>query len=361
LLLARPLLVVLFERQLSAAFLNSNVSIGTCKGNLINSLVLGDIRITNGKVLTIDTKEVVICYTPLSLMKKVIRSISLEGVALTMRMPGEVLIGSYGIAQTPTASSFLVNSMELSDATIDVESKDVTLQGAFSAKISPSKGLLDSVNLTCEKLEIGGVKVRNALLEVAQGKEGMLAIDEVTYDKISIISLKSKPVLKGPFLSFSPFSARGFGGTLEGSFSFTMAGEPQYALRVKTVDANLENIIHDFDLGEKAEMTGTMRGELQCEAIGTKITVLRGDFTMPLPGGTLTIKDTRFLERMAQNNQQSFEILVESFRDYHYNIGDAHMGMRGEDIELGIRLDGLEGKRAISIVVHDLIKGRTEL
>ncbi|MEW6076030.1 MAG: hypothetical protein AB1530_07020 [Candidatus Omnitrophota bacterium] len=358
LLLARPLLVARLEKQLSTALLDSNVSIGACKGNLLNSLVVSDISVTHRKALTIHVKEAVIRYTPLSLLRRAIRSVSIDGVVLTVRMPGQALIGSYGVAQAPAAKNFLVNSIELNNISIDVASKDVSLETTLSAKIRPSERMLDFVTLSCKRLEMGAIKVRNAFLEAAQDKEGMLAIEEAAYDKITITALASKPVLKGPFLFCSPFSARGFGGTLQGSFSFAMAGLPQYALRVKTDDANLENIIHDFDLGEKAEMTGMLRGELQCEAQGTGITALRGDFTMRKPGGMLTIKDTSFLERMAQRNKQSLEILVESFKNYHYNIGDAHMGMRGEDIELGLELDGPQGKRAISIVIHDLIKER---
>ncbi|MEW6075539.1 MAG: hypothetical protein AB1530_04440 [Candidatus Omnitrophota bacterium] len=358
LLLAKPLLVTRLEKQLSAALLDSNVSIGACKGSLVNSLLLSDIKITHRKALTINIKEAVIRYTPVSLIRRVIRSISFEGVVLTMRMPEQALIGSYGVAQAPASKSFQVNSLELNNISIDVASKDVSLEATLSARIRPSEGLLDSVTLSCNKLEMGAIKVHNAFFEAAQGKEGMLAIEEVVYDKITITSLASKPMLQGPFLFCSPFSARGFGGALEGGFSFTMAGTPQYVLRLKTADANLKNIIHDFDLDEKAEMTGILRGELQCEAQGTGITALRGDFTMRKPGGMLTIKDTSFLERMAQRNKQSLEILVESFKNYHYNIGEAHMGMRGEDIELGLELDGPQGKRAISIVIHDLIKER---
>jgi len=124
---------------------------------------------------------------------------------------------------------------------------------------------------------------------------------------------------------------------------------------------NLEKFINDFELDEKFQMTGVLSGHLVLNGNGGDINILNGDFFMAEKGGTLIIKDTRFLENIARSSDQSFEILVESFKNYHYNNGKIKILLKQEKLILDMVLDGEAGKRDLNITLHNFKPKKDDL
>jgi hypothetical protein len=81
--------------------------------------------------------------------------------------------------------------------------------------------------------------------------------------------------------------------------------------------------------------------------------VLSGNFSTLQPGGILVIKDDKFLKNLSRTTKQPLDILVESFKDYHYNTALMKLSFDKGNIILDVALEGEAGKRNLSIVLHD--------
>jgi hypothetical protein len=92
---------------------------------------------------------------------------------------------------------------------------------------------------------------------------------------------------------------------------------------------------------------------LRLEGTGGSFRILDGAFAAREPGGKLIIKDKQFLERLAASTNQSLNMIVENFRDYHYNTGIIKAGIDQGNIVLNAELEGQAGKRSLGIVLHD--------
>jgi hypothetical protein len=67
----------------------------------------------------------------------------------------------------------------------------------------------------------------------------------------------------------------------------------------------------------------------------------------------MVVKDETMLKNMARAADQPLDILMESFKDYHYNTGVMKLGLARDDLNLDIILDGEKGKRNLSVTLHD--------
>jgi hypothetical protein len=88
---------------------------------------------------------------------------------------------------------------------------------------------------------------------------------------------------------------------------------------------------------------------------GADIHILDGDFSAVDPGGLLEIKNEEFLKNIARNSQQPLDIVIASFKDYHYNVGALRVALEKSDLVFDAALDGETGKRNINITLHDFL------
>ena len=100
-------------------------------------------------------------------------------------------------------------------------------------------------------------------------------------------------------------------------------------------------------------MTGMLNGSLIINGIGKNINVITGDLTSSTDGGNVTITDTGFLENMARNSKLPTNVVVDSFKDYHYNVGLVKMFLDHGDLNMNVDLDGARGKRNLKVDLHD--------
>jgi uncharacterized protein involved in outer membrane biogenesis len=216
---------------------------------------------------------------------------------------------------------------------------------------------VSSIDLNAASIESNGVIIKNALLKIDSNQDhGELTIGSITYNKAQIQELNG--IVHGRdtniFLDF--LSVKTFGGRLEGSVSLQLGANPQYLADLKVEDMKIERVISDFDLDEKIQMDGRVGGSLILEGKGTDMQVLSGNFASEQSGGTLTIKDTRFLENIARSGNQPVELLVDNLKNYHYNTGTVNVSLVEDGLNLEMALDGAEGKRNLNIMLHNFIK-----
>jgi hypothetical protein len=181
---------------------------------------------------------------------------------------------------------------------------------------------------------------------------GDLSVARIKYNKAEMNNLSAKLRLRGKILFLNALKAQVFGGKAEGVMALNIGKNVDYELNLDFIDLDMDRFIRDFDLEERFKMSGRLGGRVFFRGIGLDMALLSGDLAVSEAGGVLTITDKRFLENMARTSKQSLDILVESFKDYHYNRGVVKLGMEKGNLVLDVNLNGEAGKRDLSIVVH---------
>ncbi|TAN60771.1 hypothetical protein EPN16_04575 [bacterium] len=144
-----------------------------------------------------------------------------------------------------------------------------------------------------------------------------------------------------------------FGGKISGSAELGLNGSLAYSSELSLSGINPDDFIKDFELGEKFRMSGNLSGAVRIEGKGDGLEILNGSLLAAQPGGTLVITDRSFLENISRASGQSFEMLVESFRNYRYNTGILKLSLDKGNLIFDITLDGEAGRRKLDIVAHD--------
>lgn len=186
-----------------------------------------------------------------------------------------------------------------------------------------------------------------------QRATGNVFIKKFQYDKFTARNIRVKLRWKGRYVFLDALSGQVLNGTVDGKGSLTIGEGSRYLIQLNFNNLDLVSFVKDFDLKEKVEMTGRLSGNVLLNGIGRDINILNGDFVASAGGGKVTIKDTRFLENMAQSSKLPANIVVDSFKDYHYNTGLMQMFLEKGDLVLAVFLEGATGKRNLKIDLHD--------
>jgi hypothetical protein len=351
----KPIIISLAKAQLSKVFIDSKVSIRGCNLKLLHVLTLSGMEIKKGQIYDFKIKEVNIQYKPLSIINRNISKISLKDALIIVNLRQDNILGlSKHINLQPQKRIFLINLIDLSNLDLDINSTDLILQAKLSVRLNLAKQLIDYLNLQIDSLKKAEFRLQKAYLEINQMPSyGQLYIEQFKYNKVKIDKITSIAKLKDKSLFLGPLTADVFGGSIEGEIRFEIEKNGKYFMYLKFKDLDLNTLINDFNLNEKVQINGRLDGAVTLKGIGLQINVLDGDFTTAEPGGTLTIKDTGFLEKIARNSNQPLDILVESFKDYHYNNGVMRLSLEGDNLILVIDLEGETGKRNLNIIVHN--------
>lgn len=173
------------------------------------------------------------------------------------------------------------------------------------------------------------------------------------FGKLRLSKCSGRVVLRGRRADLDLSSCDLFGGKISGSAKLGLNRHLVYSAELNVSGIKPDDFIKDFELGEKFRMSGNLSGTARIEGKGGDIEILSGSLQAARPGGALVITDRSFLENIARASGQSFEMLVESFKDYHYNTGIAELSLDKGNLIFDITLDGESGRRKLDIVVHD--------
>ncbi len=186
-----------------------------------------------------------------------------------------------------------------------------------------------------------------------QKATGDVLIKKFQYGKFTAENIRAKLRWEGRFVFLDALFGQVLNGTVNGKGSLIIGEQPRYLIQLNFTNLDLAGFVKDFELKDKVEMTGMLSGNVTLNGIGKNINILNGDFAASAGGGNVTIKDTRFLENMARSSKLPANIVVDSFKDYHYNIGLARMLLDKGDLVLDVALDGATGKRNLKIDLHE--------
>ena len=359
-LFIKPTIIFLAKKQLAKVFINSTVTIKNCGLRPLHLLSLSDIEIKNGQIYDIKIKEVSIQYSPSSIIKGKILKFSLKDPKVTINLGEKSLLGFSKLLNLNTDKSpFLINSLELTNLVLNIKSQELTLDARLSSELNLIKQLINSLDLKINSLAVEGIDLKNASLTVGQSlPSGEFRVQQIKYDKLKIEKIKSSVRLKDKNLYLDSLSADLFAGKIKGSANLSIDKLPEYLVNLEFSGIDLNAFVHDFKLNEKVDLSGRMDGLTTLKGKGLNFTVLSGEFTTNASGGDLTIKDKSYLENIARGSGQSLDILVENFKNYHYNKGVMDLSLEEGSLILDIALDGEAGKRNFTVTMHNFNLGR---
>lgn len=352
----KPLVIFLVKQQLKKVFIHSSINIRGCNLKPLHQLSLSDIEIKREPIYALRIKEAKIQYSLSSIITRNILKFSLKDALITVNLGQSSILNlrRYLTLKADKKSIFLLSRLKLSNLDLNLKSADLNLKAKISAELNFIKQIINHLKLKIDVLQNKGFQLENAYIEASQNlPPGLLHIDEIKYGKFKIEKIKSNTRLDEEFLHLDSLSAKVLGGEFQGKIDLITGENIGYSLNLKFINLDLEAFVDDFNLNERFELNGKIGGTLALEGSGPHIEAINGDFTSLQPGGVLTIKDNRFLENLARKSNQPLDILVESFKNYHYNKGMLKLFKDEGNLILDVALDSEAGKRNLNITVHD--------
>lgn len=210
------------------------------------------------------------------------------------------------------------------------------------------------IKLNIEKFDFQGFMVRSLAIEAFQGKDrqGEFSAASFNKDKIKINNFKAKTYLDKEKLYFKDLAADFLGGVIEGKAVVSLSSDFEIFFEAEMRDLDLEKATQEFDFEEKASLEGKIGGKFIAKSSAQGVKNIDGKLLIQDPGGVLTIQDKSFLENISRSSRIPLDILVESFKNYRYNIGNIELFLDNGNLNFNVALDGEAGKRNLNIVVH---------
>jgi len=353
----KPAIIFLAQQQFKKVFIGSAVSIGNCSLRPLEELTLTDIEIKKGKIYNFQINTIKFQYNPLAIIKGEIQKICLKNAKIILNLPESNILESAQYFNLKSKRRFSLAALELAELELNLKTKELNLNTKISGRINLRNKLIENFDCRTGSLEGWGWQLDNAVFQADQATGGLLFIDKIKYNKLKVEKISSQVRLKDNFLYLDSLSAGFLGGKIQAEASFKIDESVQYALNLKLIEIDLSRLVEDFNVQEKVNLKGRLTGAVSLEGIASRVTRLGGDLSAVGTGGTLTIKDTEFLEKVARNSRQPLEVLVESFKNYQYNTGVVKLFLENDNLILDIALEGEAGKRNLTVTLHNFKLG----
>ncbi|MBU1006231.1 MAG: YdbH domain-containing protein [Candidatus Omnitrophica bacterium] len=345
------------ERQLEKTFIDSQVTIKTCDFNLSRWLAFSDIEIKRDKMYDFRSKEMKISYGLSRILSGRIDSVSAVDSRLNFYPKGNKLPGLKDILALSRPGIFSVKEAVLSDLRLRFSSPDLDLSGTISLSYLPGEKKITNFDAKFDTVEAKGVTLSGMMISQASGSDrGELSIKKMSYNNAVINDARGTLRKENNIFYCDDLKGRILGGEISGDMTIDIGKGPELSLRLDGAGLDLDSFTRDFKMKDKFEMTGLLNGSISLSGNSSGISGINGRFTAGAPGGSLNIKDKRFIENMARRSGQAFEILEESLQNYRYNTGMVSVSIDGANIIMDVELSGDAGKREFNVILHDFIK-----
>lgn len=226
-----------------------------------------------------------------------------------------------------------------------------------SRDIAPGTLVFRDIDITTKGrqfLTIKEFRLNFTIPSLVRDRAAEFSIEEtVVYAKLKIPEVRGLAKYAKGTLTLGNVSAQILSGIAEGGAMIKPGKTPYYSVDLKLKDIRLEKVVEVFELNEKIDITGIVSGSLELSGEGSVLTGLKGKLETSPKGGTLTIKNKEWLDAIALYAKQDLSMIVENFKNYHYNEGNAGLGLDGTSVIVDAHLSGEAGKRDLLITLHD--------
>jgi hypothetical protein len=192
--------------------------------------------------------------------------------------------------------------------------------------------------------------VSDGTVNISMDGPGSFDIARIKINKLKMEFIQGSIKRESHAWRIDPLTARMLNGDVRGTVTLDVK-EQLCLAQVRFKGLDMAKVVRDFELKEKVEMTGLADGPIILQIKGSQIQILKGSLAIS-KGGILIMKDVRFLKDMAKRAGLPDDIFVDSFQDYHYNMGIIQLFLKAQDLTMNITLDGETGKRDIPITLH---------
>jgi hypothetical protein len=359
-----PGIVSYVKKRLVSLFPGAQVSIGGCSLDVLHRLAFSDIRIINPSVFDFRIKRLAVEYDLYSLLKAKINRVSFASPQLFVHSPVQEIADLKKYIRLSPGKGVFVGEAVVSSAGIDILTKDLVCAARLSCEVDLSRKSFSAFRFELDSLESKGVRIDGLLCSLAKGAHaGEITARSAGFQKLSLSGLTGKLLYEDQALSFTSLSADCLGGKVFADINLDFEKAFSYEVRINAVSVDLARLVRDFELSDKVQMSGLVEGGMSCSGKDAVFQSVRGDFSVATHGGALTIKDTRFLEHIAQNSKQSLGFVSGAFQDYLFHTGGMRVSLEGSDLISQVSLNGAKGKRDFTVALRDfslegLLRGR---
>lgn len=347
----------LVKKQLTIFFTGSTVTVKSCILYPTHLLRLSGIEVKKKPVYNLKIKAAEIQYNLFFLFKGAILKLFVKEALIKINLPKKNIseLNTYLNLKQPSSSSFLINKLEISTARLDIESKDLNIKADLSAQLNLKDQALDYLSLKAASINTPLLNTEDVFLNYGRDAAvGILNIKSFKYNKLVLEEIRSKIRLKNKTLFLDSLSAKLLGGQATGELNLRIGAQSLYYANLNFIGLNVDTFINAFDLEEKLQMSGKLNGNAILKGRQSDIDILGGDFSTLVPGGNLIIKDKKILENIASSSKEPLEIIVESFKNYSYNVGTIKMRLDKNNLIFNVSLEGTTGKRNLTATIYGL-------
>jgi len=214
--------------------------------------------------------------------------------------------------------------------------------------------IIESCRFNLDFLAAKDARIESGYLKVTRLRDdGVVLVRLAKLGKLNLRDIQGKVSLQDEYLILDSLSARILGGFLHGRCQINFSGPLRYQADLNFVNLDLDTLTKDFAFDEQVVLSGKVSGFLKLRGQMEKFEIIDGNLTAGEEGGTLTIKDRKFLENIARGSGQAMDLVVESFQNYRYNTGITTVSLQDNNAVFFINLDGKTGKRVLNIILRD--------
>lgn len=324
-----PVISRIVINSIKKAFPSYSVSIGEAKLDGIGRLSFSDILIAKGNKIELKVKHLDVYYNLCALFTRTVDKVKISGASLKINMTDTPISEALAFEGKSEKGGFVVKKIELPELSISINTSDLKINGG---KIS---------------LEVEALEKRMA---------SRIYFGKLDYGTVKLAEFQAELRTEEGRYVASPVSTDIFGGKITGSIDALLKDGFEYDSNFKVINVDLAVMVETMNWKEKFVMTGKVNGEAAFKGKGISVSNAKGNLTMAEGGGTLTIKDKKFFEDLAERTKQPLELIETSLKDYKFDKGSVRLSNEGSDIIFNVYLEGAQGKRDLMVVFHDFGK-----
>ena len=351
----------LLKIRLRETFPGSSVSVGQCIFSSFDRITVKDLRIYRKDAYSLEAGEAGVQFGLSSLLRGRIPRVFLKDAEVRytpVETPGAVNPGFPFRKQAAGDKGFFqVEEIELSRLHIEIKSRDFAAEAYVSLTYSLSGKRLMRLEQSVDYAQYAGVRLKGMSLYARQGEsDGRVYIRSLRYNKLRLGQIEGTVDLRENSFIMERLKGSILGGRFKGEAQLALQQPVTYSCKLRLEGMDMVRFVREFELAEKMRVTGRLGGDIRVKGEGVKLQTLSGKLSAEHEGGTLVIRDTRFLENMASRSARGAQaLLVESLRNYRYNKGTVNLGLEKGNIAGKIALDGEAGKRDFTVVFHEIV------
>jgi len=187
---------------------------------------------------------------------------------------------------------------------------------------------------------------------------GALSVEAVSMKKIKLSAIQARIDATQEKIDIPEFNLTAFGGSIKGDAEAALSSGSGMNFIVKLTGGNvdLQQLNEDFELKDKFEVTGLCDFYLTAKGDSTGLTELDGNLNTHEGGGKFVITDKQSLNKLDLSKDVSFDLALESLKNYQYDKGNAKVYIEDGNIVLHMLMDGESGARDLKFVYHGGLK-----